>query len=192
VMVADVEPLHIISVSPGRITLISECPDGTRTAETLTPDQAREFAEDLLEAAKDAEEADEGDAVMGAVIEYFGPATWCVSVGLSPWERMNYLTDSIYEDLTCDCCNVSPYDAMRLGPPWPKKLEDLEEELDQLESRVKELTESGDERKVFLRQAASIQRGSEEHPCEGCQQTTEGSQLENGWYRCRACGYPAK
>ncbi len=49
------EPMRFISADHGVITLTSEWPDGTRTTEIFTPSQAREFAEDLIEAARDAE-----------------------------------------------------------------------------------------------------------------------------------------
>lgn len=42
-----------------------------------------------------------------------------------------------------------------------------------------------------LRPITSL-RGTTEHPCEGCQQTTRGNTLRNGWYRCNACGYPGQ
>lgn len=39
----------------GRVHLRTITPDGFRIVEILTPDEARELAEDLVEAAKDAE-----------------------------------------------------------------------------------------------------------------------------------------
>ena len=32
-------------------------------------------------------------------------------------------------------------------------------------------------------------RGTPEHPCEDCGQTDQGMTLDDGWYRCNACGF---
>ena len=43
----------------------------------------------------------------------------------------------------------------------------------------------------FVEVTTSIRRRGVDFDCEGCGKR-EGSFLEDGWYRCNACGYPSK
>ena len=45
-------------------------------------------------------------------------------------------------------------------------------------------------RELESRPPHGSQRGSPEHPCEGCKQTTKGNTLSEGWFRCNACDHP--
>jgi hypothetical protein len=54
------ETLREFDVRAGQVRLVTTTPDGARITEILTPDEAREWAEDLIEAAADAEEAIRG------------------------------------------------------------------------------------------------------------------------------------
>lgn len=51
------ESLREVETYIGQIRIVTTTPDGSRITEILTPDEAREMAEDLMEAAADAEEA---------------------------------------------------------------------------------------------------------------------------------------
>lgn len=53
--IAGGEILRTIEVRSGYVRLATETPDGALVTEVLTPSEAREFAEDLIEAARDAE-----------------------------------------------------------------------------------------------------------------------------------------
>lgn len=49
------EVLRTIEAQRGVVRVVTETPDGAVITEMLTPEEAREWAEELIEAARDAE-----------------------------------------------------------------------------------------------------------------------------------------